>query len=75
MLSEYAGLMKSEFACLTNLKELKADGNSITELSGISSIEGLVSLSVANNKIKSLDLGRTKWYVVTESQRLPPLTD
>lgn len=51
----------TELECLKHLKELKTDGNAITDLSGIASIEGLVSLSVAHNQIKTLDLGRTKW--------------
>lgn len=53
--------VSTELECLSHLKELKADGNAITDLSGIAAIEGLVSLSVANNRIGSLDLGRTKW--------------
>ena len=50
-----------EFACLTNLKELKADGNAITDLHGIADLDGLVKLSVANNCIETLDVSRTKW--------------
>lgn len=52
-----------EFACLKSLKEFKADGNTITDLSGIAELDGLVKLSVANNCIETLDVGRTKWYV------------
>jgi Leucine-rich repeat (LRR) protein len=47
--------------CLKNLKELKADENTITDISGIAKLDGLVKLSVANNRIESLDVGRTKW--------------
>jgi len=52
-----------EFACLKNLKEFKADGNTITDLSGIADLDGLVKLSVANNCIETLDVRRTKWSV------------
>lgn len=46
---------------MTNLKELKVDGNAITDLHGIADLEGLVKLSVANNFIETLDVSRTKW--------------
>lgn len=59
-----------ELACLKNLKELKVDGNAITDLSGIADLDGLVKLSVANNQIERLDFGRTKWWGVKTSGRL-----
>jgi Leucine-rich repeat (LRR) protein len=48
---------------LRHLRELKADNNRITDLSGIGEMDCLIKLSLAGNRIESLDLGLVKWCV------------
>lgn len=52
-----------ELECLRHLRELKADGNRISELGGIGEMDCLIKLSVAGNRIERLDLGSVKWSV------------
>ncbi len=54
--------------CLRYLRELKADGNRISDLSGIGEMNCLIKLSVVGNRIEKLDLGNVKWYVLIDSQ-------
>jgi len=52
-----------ELECLRHLRELKADHNKITSLDGLQNMDGLVKLSVQNNLMQSVELGKFKWFV------------
>ena len=49
----------SGFACLMHLRELRADGNCITNLDGILGLDGLLSLSLRDNRLERVNLLRS----------------
>ena len=51
----------AELGCLRHLRELKADNNRISSLVGLSLIDGLIKLSLKNNKLTTVDFGATLW--------------
>lgn len=51
-----------ELSCLRHLRELRADGNQISDLEGLENMQGLVKLSVKKNVIRRVDFSRFKWY-------------
>ena len=54
-------LVVIELECLRHLRELRADGNRITSLDGLSKMEGLTKLSLQGNRIVSADCMACKW--------------
>ncbi|KAF7297698.1 hypothetical protein MKEN_01393100 [Mycena kentingensis (nom. inval.)] len=50
-----------QLACLRHLRELRADGNQIRDVDGLEGMDGLVKLSVADNALRELDVGRCRW--------------
>ncbi|KAK9896537.1 L domain-like protein [Cystobasidium minutum MCA 4210] len=50
-----------QLACLQHLRTLKADGCGIDSIEGIDRLDGLVSLSLCNNRIQQLRLENTAW--------------
>jgi Leucine-rich repeat (LRR) protein len=49
--------------CLRHLRELKADGNMITDLTSIMTMDNLIKLSCNDNRLTRIDFNNAKWYV------------
>jgi Leucine-rich repeat (LRR) protein len=62
----------AELACLRHLRELKADGNKITNIDGLQRMDGLVKLSLQDNSIRSIDLVQYRWSVVFFHSHVEP---
>lgn len=52
-----------ELDCLRHLRELRADGNKITSVDGLQKMDGLVKLSLQDNRIQDVDLSIYRWSV------------
>ncbi|KAF5337481.1 hypothetical protein D9758_013588 [Tetrapyrgos nigripes] len=50
-----------QLSCLRHLRELKADGNSITSTEGLERMDGLVKLSLQGNRVRLIDLEEYRW--------------
>ena len=62
--SDLMGLTLSllaELTCLVHLRELNVDNNQISSIDGLSQLDGLIKISMKNNRLSSIDLSRTKW--------------
>ena len=51
----------AELTCLVHLRELNVDNNQISSIDGLSQLDGLIKISMKNNRLSSIDLSRTKW--------------
>lgn len=54
-------LHRLELECLRHLRDLKADGNNIVSLDGISQLDSLVRVSLKGNCIKDANFATFKW--------------
>ncbi|KAL5501530.1 NUD1 [Sanghuangporus vaninii] len=50
-----------QLKCLSHLRELRADGNKITELDGLEDFDGLLKLSVESNQLHGAHLAKFRW--------------
>ncbi|KAJ7202834.1 hypothetical protein GGX14DRAFT_653064 [Mycena pura] len=50
-----------QLACLRHLRELRADGNQLTNVEGLEGLDGLMKLSLAGNTLRELDLASLRW--------------
>lgn len=64
-------MRQPELQCLRHLRELRADGNRITNLDGLQKLEALTKLSVQGNLIREVDLSLFRWYDVSSPSRFP----
>lgn len=48
-------------SCLSHLRELRLESNSITSIEGINQLPRLVALNLRGNQIQSFDASQTKW--------------
>lgn len=51
----------AELTCLVHLRELNVDNNRISSIDGLSQLDGLIKISMKNNRLSSINFGRTKW--------------
>ena len=54
---------RSELTCLRHLRELRADGNKISQLDGLMKFDGLLKLSLQGNELREIDFSVLKWSV------------
>ena len=52
---------ETELQCLHLLRDLRADGNSVSTVEGIEHLSGLVKLSLKKNKISQINLKACTW--------------
>ncbi|KAL5520051.1 hypothetical protein ACEPAG_1711 [Sanghuangporus baumii] len=50
-----------QLKCLSHLRELRADGNKITELDGLEDFDGLLKLSLESNTLHEVHLAKFRW--------------
>lgn len=53
----------TELSSLRHVRELRADGNTITSLEGLEELDGLVKLSLKGNKITHVNFEEVRWCV------------
>ena len=52
-----------ELECLPLLRDLRADGNSISSIDGLQHVSSLIKLSLRWNKVAQLNVRTCDWYV------------